>query len=498
MPLSNTFVQYLREYSRLYPKKSFLMDDKESLTAGRVLFSCLSLATLFQSFGINSKSHVAFRATRSTDTIMILLALQYLGAATLLCDPHNPLDIFLLNLTSGFPVDYQISNETSSSEITAKGGWVLRDSKCLHPFDVEANYLKSILPDEANDPEAGTLLILTSGTTGESKIVVTSQAAFLSNSLESREIGWCLAEDVALGILPFHHVFGLALLSTALVSGYSIVIPLKTDTPSIFSAIERFSITRMNGVPSLYRAMAMDPERSRFDLTSLRTGFIGGGPCGADEFQFLEKKLDMRLLPVYGMSECVGISCGSFQDDSVLRSSGVGRIYPNHDCQILQEDKTACSLGQEGEIFVKGASLMKGYWGEKTPFDEEGYFATGDLGYLDGKGILHLTGRKKEIIIRNGLKISSAKIEKVLLAIPTVQEAAVIAKKDERVGEYPLAIVALKKGEKEDGEALKKTLALSLYKYEVPPTIIFLPSLPHTSSAKIDKKALRERYGYGQ
>ena len=173
----------------------------------------------------------------------------------------------------------------------------------------------------------------------------------------------------------------------------------------------------MNGVPSLYMAMA--EQCAQYDISSLRAGFVGGSPMTEQQFAETEQKLGMTLVSVYGMTECIGISCVSYKDSANKRSTTVGPFYSMNTGKILLEDGTEAATMEEGEICVTGPARMLGYYG--TPMDRNTLFHTGDIGFVDADGFLHITGRKKNIIIRNGNNLSPRKIELALLDIPGVR-----------------------------------------------------------------------------
>ena len=182
------------------------------------------------------------------------------------------------------------------------------------------------------------------------------------------------------------------------------------------------------------------------------------------------------------MSECIGIACASWKDSRESRAAGVGRFYAMNTGKVLRPDGTEASPGEEGEIWVTGPSRMIGYVGSPLPRDQ--LLPTGDLGYLDPSGNLRLTGRSKEIIIRNGNNLSARRIEQAILAQPGVRDAAVVALPDERQGEVPAAMVAAESG--------IRSLSPRLHANEMPVLYHFVDHLPLTASGKPDRQRIRE------
>lgn len=460
-PVSRSLIQYLYTLAEERPERKLLGNPEGWLTAAEVLDRVEFLAAKLSGQGIDSCDLVAVRTRRSVGTAVLLLALQAIGAVAVLCDPRKEPMEFLRESGMDIPVKCCIDPEMVG----------------LHNTEMAKMECPEI------DPKAPGFLIFTSGSTGKPKAVMLSQYNLVNNLVDSEPLGCYREDDIALGALPMDHVFGLVLLAGVCVLGYSVYFPEKTDTPSILTAIQDEKITRMNGVPSLYLAMAQLAER--YDLSSLRSGFIGGGPFTREQFCFMEAALDMTLIPVYGMSECIGIACADWRDPQKVRAEGSAPFYSMNIGKILREDGVEAAPGQTGEVWVTGPARMVGYWPEILPEGE--LIPTGDLGYLDEAGRLHLTGRKKDIIIRNGNNLSARRIEEAILSIPGVEDAAVVALPDEQQGEVPWAMIVA--WEQKD---FHSRMAQRLNKNEIPAGWCFVAEIPQTPSGKPDKQKIRE------
>ena len=320
--------------------------------------------------------------------------------------------------------------------------------------------------------------------------MILSQGNLVSNLLDSAPLGGYSEDDIALGALPLDHVFGLALLTGAVVLRHRLYLTAASAPEELLQIIAREKITRMNGVPSLYLAMAKKAWAD--EARTLRVGYIGGAPWTAEQFQHIESALGMTLVPVYGMSECIGISCASYRSSQAARMAGVGPFYPANRGKIVREDGAEALPGEEGEVCVCGPMRMLGYHDPEQSaqaIDTDGFLHTGDLGCVDASGVLHLTGRKKDIIIRNGVNLSPRRIEEALLAQPGVRAAAVVGLPDKVYGELPWAAVVYV------GNSLSRVMdGLSEYlpKNELPEGILRLDALPMTGSGKPDKPAVKE------
>lgn len=478
-PSRKPLMTYLTEYAGEFPDKKFLGDANGWLTVEQALEQAQRCAGRLEELGVREGELVALRAYRTAETILVLLSLQLLGAVAVLTEPRSEVEPFLDRCAVPVPVKCILERKEE--------GFVLR-----RPGTAEGQALSGLfasgprltVPASRDSREPG-FLIFTSGSTGKSKAVMLSQYNLINNLVDSHPLGYYDETDVALGALPLDHVFGLVLLCGCAVLRYALYLPEKTDIPSILDTIEAEGITRMNGVPSLYLAMA--EQKGERKLSSLRAGFIGGGPCTPEQFCRIEGELGMTLIPVYGMSECIGVACASYTDPQAVRAAGVGPFYSMNTGVILLEDGTPAPVGTEGEICVDGPARMVGYYGDSAP--RTPYFHTGDLGFLDENGVLHISGRKKEIIIRNGVNLSPVRIEQALLSLPGVTAAAVVGLPDEKSGELPWAMVVGTGGTQ---EAWRQALAPLLTKNELPAGILCVEALPMTPSGKPDKQRIRE------
>ena len=465
-----TLLSYLNTLADREPGRRLLGSENGWLTAAEAQRAVARLGRVFVSLGLKPGDLAALCTERCVETALAIFALRAAGVLTVLCSPKQTIEETLSSCEAEITPRARI-------ERTAEGFSVQIDGQrhlVLPNDDAEAT-LPEISPF---DPA---FVIFTSGSTGKSKAVVQCEQNHISNLLDSKPLGAYCDDDIALGALPLEHVFGLVLLCGIAVLGYSIYFPEKTDVLSLLRCIEKEHITRMNGVPSLYLALA---ERSKdYDLSSLRAGFVGGGPVTPSQFADIEQALGMTLISVYGMSECIGISCASWRDPQIARACGVGPVYPMNEVRIIRPDGGEAGPGQEGEITVRSPMRMLGYFGEKS-LPSEDFFPTGDLGFLDDQGVLHLSGRKKEIIIRNGNNLSPRRIEGALLSLPGVSAAAVVGLPDDREGEVPCAMIV--------GEVDDAALHVLLHKNEWPAGILYVDTLPLTGSGKPDKQKIRE------
>lgn len=456
-PSERKLYDYLEEYAQKRGEERFLSDEENSYTVNETFGIVKSLAEQLENTGVKSGDFVSVKADRTVKTILVFYALEIMGAVAVMHDPRE-------RMTQDIRIEDGILN-AYGRETT---------------LSFEAREVKNLKVSE--DGKAAGAVIFTSGSTGERKAVVLSQYNFINNSLDTLEIGGYREDDINILIVPLHHVFGLALVVTAVVAKHSIFVPRTVDTEYIAECMIKYKATRLNGVPSLY--LSLSGSRRAGEIKSLRSGLIGGAPCSAEQFMRIEEKLKIRLVPVYGMSECIGIACGDYRDRAEKRCDNVGKVYSMNEVKI----------SEEGEICVKSPAKALGYLQGGRITELEEWLHTGDLGYIDEEGYVHISGRKKDIIIRNGNNISSAKIESELLKLKYVESAAVVCGRDEKAGEVPCALVVLKADEARTEAEIIKDLQGSLTKIELPAKIGFAEELPLTSTGKTDKERIKKLF----
>ena len=451
IPSEKLIYDYFRDFAMRRPDDVFIFDEACSYTVSQTFRIIKNMSAQLKGAGVGAGEEVRLSASRDVRTILCFFALQFMGASAILIDPRD---------------------ETGTARYIIKDGVLYADErKILLEFnDGESDFLPF------GDSKTSTITIFTSGSTGKPKAVRLSQYNFINNSLDTHDIGGYVPDDINIDVVPIHHVFGLALIFTAVVTQHAIFVPRSVDPDYIVDCIIKYGVTRLNGVPSLYLAIAEHPRA--MEINSLRSGLIGGAPCSREQFVKIESGLGFTLIPVYGMSECIGISCGSFKDALEDRCGSVGKKYSMN--EIL--------IAGDGEVLVKSPAIALGV---ASP---DGWLHTGDLGYIDKEGYLHVSGRKKDIIIRHGNNLSAVAIERGILSAPCVKDVCVVGIKDEREGEVPAALVVISPGICADEGKIMEEICAVLIKPMRPKRIIIAAAVPLTSSGKPDKQTVRAMF----
>lgn len=347
-------------------------------------------------------------------------------------------------------------------------------------------------PHTAADGETAAI-IYTSGTTGQPKGAQLTHGNFTACA-RIREQAQDLQPDERIGTaLPLFHVYGQAcIMGTAMHIGASLALLPRFDPGEMLHLIRRHRLTIAAGVPTMWNAVLHAPAGDPEDIASLRIASSGGAPLPIDAKPALESRLGCTVLEGYGLTETTG--CATIQTESRRGKPGsVGAPAPGCAIAIRADGGTEQPAGAIGEIHVRGPVVMKGYWHRPEATAEvlrEGWFATGDLGFLDEDGDLHIVDRKKDMVIRGGYKVYSREVEDVLCEHPDILEVAVIAVPDEHYGEEVGAVVVLRPGRAMERAELRAWAKERLSAYKVPHLIAFAPDLPKGATGKILKRAL--------
>ena len=351
---------------------------------------------------------------------------------------------------------------------------------------------------------ADVLLVYTSGTTGLPKGAVHTQAGLLSNALASQEAHDFNAHDIVLSTLPMFHVGGLCIQTLpALLAGVSVHLHPRFDAKAWLSAVsEGSSETRPTLsllVPATLRAVLEHPDWPSANLQSLRGIMAGSSTLPS---AYLEK-FHARGVPVgqiYGTTETGPVSVVLKFKDAMACMGYAGWPHAQLSLKLINAQGMTVSQGETGEVCVKGPNVMRGYWdGDKALALnglQDGWFHSGDMGYLDAHGCLQIVGRNKDMIISGGENIYPAEIENALVDFPGVAECAVVGLPDERWGEVPVLVLTREasiEGQNLRSEAILMHLQKQIARFKLPRRTLFLEHLPKSALGKVQKSLLQQQ-----
>jgi long-chain acyl-CoA synthetase len=264
--------------------------------------------------------------------------------------------------------------------------------------------------------------------------------------------------------------------------------------------IDREKVTNFTGVPLMSWEILNHPERANYDLSTVQSFAAGGAPRPPEHVRRLNDELPAPPALGYGLTETNAVGCGNFFQNYIDKPNSTGRASaPLVDLAILDDDGAKVPQGERGEVSIRSVCNFSGYWNRPDATEAcmtaDGYFRTGDIGYLDPDGYLYIVDRKKDIIIRGGENISCQEVEAAIYEHPAVAEACVFGLPDERLGEIVGAVVHFHDGKAISDEALLTFLGANLAAFKVPARIWYSSdALPKLGTEKIDKVGLRKAY----
>ncbi|MGO8947518.1 MAG: o-succinylbenzoate--CoA ligase [Ktedonobacterales bacterium] len=344
------------------------------------------------------------------------------------------------------------------------------------------------------DLEATQAIIYTSGTTGRPKGVLITYGMHWWSAIGSLLNMGSKPDDCWLACLPFFHIGGLSILMRGVIYGMRVLVYERFDARSINEALRQKQVSIISVVAVMLQRLlsALDSESGTGRYPpSLRCVLLGGGPAP----QHLLEECARREIPVvqtYGMTESCSQAVTLAPEEALRRLGSAGRPLPSVQLRILVDEREA-RAGESGEIMLRGPIITPGYTGESEAAASafrDGWFATGDYGYLDDEGYLYVLDRRSDLIISGGENVYPAQIEAALQEHPAVAEAGVCGVSHERWGQVPVAFVVLADGSSASQEDLLAYLATRLAHYKIPQEIHFASQLPRTSSGKLIRRKL--------
>jgi acyl-CoA synthetase (AMP-forming)/AMP-acid ligase II len=338
-----------------------------------------------------------------------------------------------------------------------------------------------------------------SGTTGLPKGVMLTHRNLVA-MLRLMEANQAFSrDDTMICVVPMYHLYGLhVVVNLGLSEGATIVTVPRYDLDQFLRVLEKYKVTVAPLVPPLVLTLSQAPQVDQHDLSSLRLIHCGAAMLAENIAQDCSQRLGCEIRYGYGMTEVSPLSHASLPDAESHRPGSVGFCLPNTECKIVDYndvDGAELAANQEGEIWVRGPQVMKGYLGNPTATREmitpDGWLRTGDIGYCDVEGRLFVIDRLKELIKVDGRQVAPAELEAILFTYPTVADAAVVGSPDKKHGEVPKAFVVLKGDANE--EEIMEYVAGRVARYKRVRLVEFISEIPKSPAGKTLRRMLRDR-----
>ncbi|WP_324790074.1 class I adenylate-forming enzyme family protein [Streptomyces sp. H51] len=345
------------------------------------------------------------------------------------------------------------------------------------------------------DPDDVFAVVHTSATSGRAKgVALTHRAIAAGYTATVADFGFT-PDDVLLYPCPLFHgsmVVGLALLA----AGGTLVVQGEFTPQRFLAGVERFAATTAFLVPSMIRFVLRAKAFAATDLSSLREVIFGGAPMPEPLLREALERFGVPVRNSYGLSEGGPIATARYTLDGDTPLTSAGRMLPGCHIEILDEDGRPVPYGETGEVCVRGDGVMRGYWndpGATARSIRDGRLRTGDLGYMDPGGLIHLVDRRGDVIVRGGQNVYPAEIERVLGEVAGVRDVAVVAAPSEEWGQVPVAFVVADGGRRPTVPELYGACAAQLGSYKRPAAVHFAEEIPRNAAGKVLRRVLKER-----
>lgn len=451
--------------------------------------------------GIRERDVVTLCVPASPEHMVLYLAIAKVGATTAAVNPRlTEVERFSVMEASGARMliatrELAVSlSDVSVEEVEIAENGTDQMLTSLRERDAQAYELSP-------DPKRPIAIVFTSGTTGVPKgaVFCGSQIAFITGC----DVGeaWGTGGKVMTGS-ALAHLGPMTKLAGNLKRGSTQYLTRSWTAHSALERISELGIESIGGVPTQLALMLADCDFESFDLSCVKAIVIGGGPATPSLIREARARIDAPLAVRYSCTEAgigTGTALGDPEEDAEV---SVGRPQNGVDLSVLTESGSPASAGEIGEVCLRSPATMSCYWGDTSAsyaaFTPDGSVRTGDLGYVDDQGRLHLAGRSKERYVRGGYNVYPMEVEAVLAEHPRISSVAVIGIEDEVMGEVGVAVVVPEgRGPSLGLDELRKFASGRLAKYKLPDKVVTVESLPYTPMDKLDRRALQKMFEAG-
>jgi len=457
------------------------------------------LARQFASIGVHEGSRVALLAFNSLHFVTCVHALTRLGAILVPLNIRLTVDELCWQLHDAHAtlLVHDTEHATIAVQVVENTPQIPRAT--FTPIEGDSDVLVlSSLPEvqvalrTSIDLQATQAIMYTSGTTGNPKGAIITFGMQWWNAIGSALNLGHQPDDCWLACMPLFHIGGLSILMRGVIYQISVIVQQKFDPVAVNQAILEQHITIISVVAVMLQRMltTLEVQKAVYPST-LRCVLLGGGPAP----QPLLAACAAHNIPVvqtYGMTETCSQAVTLAPADALRKLGSAGRPLSSVQLRIMHDEEEA-KVGEAGEIQLKGPTITPGYADRPEATAkafQDGWLATGDIGYLDAEGYLYMLDRRSDLIISGGENVYPAEIESVLLSHPAVAEAGVCGQPDAQWGQVPIAFARLKDGNSVSTENLMEYAAQHLARYKQPRAVYIVDELPHNASGKLLRREL--------
>jgi acyl-CoA synthetase (AMP-forming)/AMP-acid ligase II len=484
----------LEEAAARFGDHDAVLIDKRRLSYRQLEDAAASLARHLADQGVSKGDRVVVMLTNRPEFPIAINAASKLGAAAVLVNSAWK-SLEVTNAVSLCAPRYAIA-DAAGAEILAT---VMGAARVLDLDDAASGAAFELQPaasvEIAADDDA--LFVFSSGTTAQPKAVRhTHRSISVATDHWVRALGLESGDRFQIATPPSHILGALNLLAAA-AAGATVRLHRRFDLDESLRRIEGDRLTLEMAVAPIALAMASHPSLEAFDLSSLRYIMWGATPVTPSVAEAITARTGVPFLPAYGASELPVITANPVEEPGSWRLDSVGLAVGDVELRVADLDTgKVLEAGGIGEVQARSASTMAGYLPEEATEEAfaDGWYRTGDVGWIEPSGWVHLTDRCKEMIKVNGFQVAPAELEGVLHSHPGVADCAVFGIPDERAGERPIAAVQLEPGAEVQADELVELVATSLAGYKRLSAVIFVETVPRLPSGKVLRRTLRDEW----
>jgi amino acid adenylation domain-containing protein len=496
---------YLLASARRDRDKIALVCSERRVSYGELTRDAQRLACALAARGVARGDRVIVFGDNSVASAVAFWGVLLANAVVVMVHPQTKPDKLAYMIADCEPAAIVVDAQVWPTVVEAARDIVLPRAIVVHGAVVPGAVAWDALPAGVAPPRLAididlAAIIYTSGSTGEPKGVMHTHRSMRAAASAIMAYLGNTRDDVILNVLPLSFDYGLYQMIMAFAAGARLVLERSFAYPAqVLQCMVRERVTGLPGVPTLFAMLAGMTTRADYDLSAIRyvTNTAAALPVKHIEL-LLELFPRAQIFSMYGLTECKRVS---YLPPEQLRTrpTSVGIAIPNTELWVVDERDRRVAPGQVGQLVVRGATVMRGYWGkpEETrarlrpgPLPGEQVLYTGDYARIDEEGYLYFVGRMDDIIKSRGEKIAPREVENALVAAPGVLEAAVIGVDDELLGQAIAAFVVVEDGTRITARSLQLHCQRRLESHMVPKHIVFASSLPRTANGKIDKTKL--------
>jgi len=476
----DSFLSAIKFYAEREPNSPAILGVTRSYSYSVLDLLTDNISAKLYSRGIREDDRVAILSPHSEDFVLVILALWKLGAVPVPLDfklPQGDIE----NLVNFSRVKAVLIHNDFAEHFAAAG------NSLYFPFGYSFD---NPVPAKINYNEDKTaLIIFTSGTIGSPKGVMHTFKSLINSCRAANSLLNAQPWDRCLLSLPLYHIGGFSIILRALYFGAAAAFPKDISTDEIIRSLLNFKPTHISLVPTQLKRILENEIQAYPEIKNL---LIGGGPA-SDDIIIEACKKNWPVNKVYGSSETAAFVTALEKEETINRPASSGKALPDVEIKIFREDASSLS----GEVLIKSPALFAGYLFNAAETEEklrDGFYRTGDIGYIDSEGYLFIETRRTDLIISGGENINPVEVEELIIKHPSVEEICVTGINDAEWGQAVAAVIVLKPNKTIEAEEVKNFMAGKAAAYKIPKKVFIAESLPRTSLGKIKRSEVMNKY----